>query len=537
MELYQDFIIKNMPKILTQIDRDRDSRTYGSCDRNHWHLKIRDFTSAILQQSGLFLAVVYDLDFEGNLFYRDEKIREWAIATLHYWTKIQLKDGSFNEYYPWEHGFPPTSFSLYSACEIYRRFGLKEPAVEQKIRKTANYLIKHIETQALNQELASVTALYDAYLILRDDAIRNGLEKKLSAVLARQSKEGWFPEYGGADLGYLSVSLDMLTEYYWLSHDERVLEPLGRMVAFISYFVHPDGTVGGEYGSRNTTYFLPCGLQTMAGLGNRTAEAILRHLYADSGKPLYFLDAVDDRYFSHYLMHSFARALERRQQAEIPIPAPLPFEFEHETAFPEAGLYSIRKREYFTIIALKKGGLVKAFRKGEESWLDCGYRMPYKTGVVSATNWQDMSYEIVPEPEGYCVKGKFNLIKLKTSTPFLHTGLRVASFFMGNRLIGFLKKQIILVERHDHIRFERKIRMTETSVEITDTVESEKDSEITLERASNMSLRHVASGKFFSRSDLLCPNGKENISGRKILVRVTWDAINGKEYVDYEKLL
>ncbi len=41
-----------MPRILTQLDRDPTSSTYGCADRNWWHYKIRDFPSIILQQAG-----------------------------------------------------------------------------------------------------------------------------------------------------------------------------------------------------------------------------------------------------------------------------------------------------------------------------------------------------------------------------------------------------------------------------------------------------------------------------------------------------
>ncbi|HJP53402.1 MAG TPA: hypothetical protein QF556_01655, partial [Rhodospirillales bacterium] len=42
-----------LARVLTQMDRDPDSPTFGCFDRNHWHYKMRDFASAVLQQ-GLF---------------------------------------------------------------------------------------------------------------------------------------------------------------------------------------------------------------------------------------------------------------------------------------------------------------------------------------------------------------------------------------------------------------------------------------------------------------------------------------------------
>ncbi len=38
--MYTEYILKMAPKALSQVDRDRHSKNYGDCDRNHWHLKI-----------------------------------------------------------------------------------------------------------------------------------------------------------------------------------------------------------------------------------------------------------------------------------------------------------------------------------------------------------------------------------------------------------------------------------------------------------------------------------------------------------------
>lgn len=158
------------------------------------------------------------------------------VATVYFWQKIQLKDGSFNEYYPNEHGFPPTAFSLYAACEIYRRLEMQDEALIFALKKTAKYLTEHIETKAYNQELASIMALYSVYSITYEEWILDGLKKKLTRILSLQSLEGWFSEYGGADIGYLSVSLDMLGEYYWMSNDEQVYEPLNRILHHFTTF-------------------------------------------------------------------------------------------------------------------------------------------------------------------------------------------------------------------------------------------------------------------------------------------------------------
>lgn len=525
MNIYATYINKTVPSVLSQVDRDRHSKTYGSCDRNFWHLKTRDFSSAILQQTGLALLLLYELDFEGNLCYKHPNVLDWSQATVHFWQKIQLKDGSFNEYYPNEHGFPPTAFSLYSVCEIYKRTNMNNAATLNAMKKTGRYLVNHIEKQAYNQELASITALYSLYTICGEEWIREGAEKKLIRILALQSPEGWFSEYGGADIGYLSVSLDMLAEYYWMSKDERVVEPLNRMISFLKYFVHPDGTIGGEYGSRNTTYFLPNGLEVMAQLGNADAAAIRDYIYEKADQNYFFLDGVDDRYCSHYLLHSFLRALQKEQECgRKEADALLPCQKDCRQYFEKAGLFVYKKDAVFLIAGLKKGGVLKLYVNGREIYIDCGYRVNYGQGKVAAMNWQDPAYEVSVKGDQIDIHGNFNSVSLKVPSPVLHFGLRVVSKTIGNRIIGVLKKKIILVDKHADIFFHRNILIEEKNLKIVDEIKSPEAT--TLESADNFSLRHVASGKFFSVSDLAPKsrgffNAVHNISIEKEINLVT----------------
>ena len=191
--MYTEYILKMAPRVLTQVDRDKHSKNFGDCDRNHWHLKICDFSSATLQQTGLTLALLYSVDFPGNRFYQKEAVREWAVGTVYYWKAVQLKDGSFNEYYPHEQVFSSTAFSLYVMCEVYKRLGMQDDSILQAFGKTAHYLSAHIEKKACNQELASITALYSAYTVLKEDWILDGMNKKLDeekvAATNRQSPD------------------------------------------------------------------------------------------------------------------------------------------------------------------------------------------------------------------------------------------------------------------------------------------------------------------------------------------------------------
>ena len=518
MSVYLPFIEQYLPLVLSQVDRDEDSPTYGCCDRNHWHLKIRDFSSAILQQSALTLALAWSVPFKNSPYYQNPKVKEWARAALAYATQIQLKDGSFNEYYPWEHGFPPTAFCLFALCETYQILGIEDEKILRMLVKAGRWLARQNETQALNQEAAACAGLYTLSELVPDLWVKEAFNRKLTTLLSEQKADGFFSEYGGADIGYLSVTLDMLSSYYFKSGDEKMRPILDKTVHFLSYFVHPDGTAGGAYGSRNTTYFLPGGVQVMASFGNEEAAFIKKTLYQKAPKDS-FLNGTDDRYWSHYLLHSFLRAFQKEQEFPDKKKPPFPFK-PHRVFFEEAGLVSFQNEAYRAIIGGKKGGVLKVFKENRELFCDTGYR--FKMGKkVAVTNWQDDAFIVHEKENTFEITGVFNAVRPKVATPFLHMILRGVSFFLGQRIIAFLKKQMIFSGHQTAVQFQRKVIFNPTEIEILDTIVA--PFEITLKKAPVFSMRHVASGKFSTTTDLL-PDDTLSLtfSGEK-QIKTVWD--------------
>lgn len=505
MQGYIDFILNNAQRVLTQVDRDPDSLTYGSCDRNYWHLKIRDFSSAILQQTMLTMALLYTIDFKGNIYFQNANMRDWSIAALKYIKRIQLSDGSFNEYYPHEHGYPPTAFILFSACMTYQILHLDDPEFLTCLEKTGKYLSNATEQKASNQEFAAIAGLYFLYEITGKTEYNSACKQKLKRLLTQSSPEGWFMEQGGADIGYASVALDMLSEYYWHSKEESVREPLEKMVDFLKYFVHPDKTIGGEYGSRNTTYLMPNGFTVLELMGNRDAAAVNHFIYEQVDPYQHFMNSVDERYLSHYVMHSFLRALKKIQLLEMPRVDTkiLPCFCNHKKVFEDSGLITFCNGNYFAVCNAKKGGTVKAYQNAKEVFADFGYRHIIKLGTVSATNWLDQSYEISYQEDGFSVSGKFNCVKQKVQNPVYHLGLRVSAFCFGKRINTLMKKVLLFSDKHENITFVRKVKFLPDTIEIEDRIENKTGRPVILSPAGNFSLRLVASGKFFSITDLL----------------------------------
>ncbi len=522
--LYVPYILRNMPRILSQVNRDPDMRSFGSCDRNYWHLKIRDFSSAILQQTCLTLALVWKVPFSGNPYYQNANVYEWALAALRYMNVIQLWDGSFNEYYPNEHAFPPTAFDLFAGCRTYRILGIDDERIRTMLGRSAKWLCAHDETKACNQQIASVAGLYEYYRITKEEEILESVHRKIRLLADLYCSEGWFPEQGGADIGYSSVALDMLTEYYEASRDESVRPMILGMVDFLSHFIHPDGTAGGEYGSRNTIYFLPAGLEACRrmDLNAGTAQAMAQMLYGNDGGA--FMDSVDERYLSHYVMHSYLRALDGRADPDEHACAGLPFETIHRSTFPEAGLSTVFNGTYYAVIGEKKGGLIKVYRDGREVYSDFGYRIPLDSGKTAVTNWIRSDTKI--QRKGDCVRIRtlFSTVKPKYQTPVYHALLRTAALIRGGRLREDIKKITIFQDHKCGAAMERTITLKDSRIFIEDAIINATGKDVV--RAPNSSLRLVASGRFFSSSDLISPEHINYGNQKRMRITRTVDPVN-----------
>ena len=118
-----------------------------------------------------------------------------GLAGIRFWANIQHSDGAFDERcYPWEHGYIPTSFSLHAIAEACRLLECDDDQVLQACRRAARYLMHNEESQALNQEAASIPGLYATYLLTGEAWIKEAAIAKFERFIQRQSPDGFFPE-------------------------------------------------------------------------------------------------------------------------------------------------------------------------------------------------------------------------------------------------------------------------------------------------------------------------------------------------------
>lgn len=502
-EPYKNIVLSVIPRFLSNLDRDIDSPTYGCFDRNYWHYKRSNFANATLQQGCLTLALLYTNNFEGNIYYKKENVKQLAAAAINFWSKIQLKDGSFNEAWYNEHGIPSTGFSLYAVVESCKILNYMDQNVLESVKKAADFLIKNPEREALNQEVGSMTAIYNAYLLTKDKILMAGAEEKFDRLLKQQKEEeGWFSEYGGADIGYLTVSLNYMALFYKLSGREEALDSCKKIIDFLQYFVHPDGTIGGEYGARNTEYFLPAGFEILSQfypLASRIVEKLLSNINRD-----YLNLAISERYILHYVTPSFIMALilyEQRKKERKVLGVELPYEKEFSKYFSESQIYVYSNKNYYFISNLSKGGVYKVFAKNNGGYArDCGYRIKHKnefliTEVVTTDNKIQMGDGNIE------VEGLFGINKFRVMTPFKQFVLILLSTIFGSKIKKIAKNMLIFSNKKSDVKFSRKFIFKDSSIIISDKIFS-KNVVKDMVLVDKLSMRHTDSSRFFQLNEL-----------------------------------
>jgi hypothetical protein len=558
-----DTLIRNaLPRVLSQLDRDPDSPTYGCFDRNYWHLKVRDFASVVLQGSALTLALAA-ADAHGLVPAEHRAaLAEWARAACRYWARCQHRSGLFDEYYPGERAIIPTSFSTFAVSRIYTGVLEDERPDSDVLRalvKAAWALSKRSEKLALNQEAASLPAMLAVAGIAGDARLRRAAQAKVDRFLKLQKSEGWFDERGGIDVGYLSTTLDYLCEAHRIEArgdareargDAReprddVLDAARRVAEVLQFFCHADGTCGGQYGSRNTEYLVPSGFEYLAAEHAPSAAVCAwlheRVLPADAASAAQsFYAAFDDRYLCHNMLHAALRAREHfiargAHGHAAPSLVPVPSAGAHDKHFAEAGIWTHGDWRYQVVVALRKGGLVHAVCPDRRTVCDYGYRCRGDKGGLIVSNWQSNSWHVERIAEGYRITGPLCRARFMRNSPLKQIALRVLAMLLGPKLIPLLQRRLILHDAPAAATLTRTVTRHDNVLRIDDVLESPRPL-ADVRRAPKYSMRHVASAMFFRDEELEDPTAARAAlpverSGGKWVVRSTrlWDLSTGRE--------
>src|SRR3989344_274691 len=173
--VYAEKALNQIPRLLSCLDRNPFSPSYGCFNREFWLTRTRDFPDSIAQFGTLSLALVWAHKFpEGEQYYKNKEVKEWVLAGIKYWMKIQHSDGSFDEFYPNERGWAgPTGFLLYAMLRSYELLGADFPEdLKQEffkaVKRSAWFLATREEPGVLaNHHAMALLPIYQSYFHLK----------------------------------------------------------------------------------------------------------------------------------------------------------------------------------------------------------------------------------------------------------------------------------------------------------------------------------------------------------------------------------
>jgi hypothetical protein len=506
--MFEKIIETQFPRLLTQACRDLNSPFYGSFDRNWWHYRIRDFSSAILQQGGY---TAYLCSQSDSFAAYEHELKHLAHGAALFWNRRAKRRGAFEEYYPREQGYPPLAFSTLAMAKLALEEVVGEDEIAAGLKKAARQLQRRFESQAGNQQVAGLAALAVIRKIRPELVKEEGYLRLKARTLSLQEGEGWYTEYDGPDLGYLSVTLDCLWDLYDVTGDRDYLSSAEAALDFMHGFIVRRLGGAGMHNARNTDYIVPYGICRFLEHGDevvkKKSETILALVYRDMENENHFFHAIDDRYWSHYIGHSVVRAqllldgksdLKKRAiSTKMKESDPSPIAFTYDAAgYIFRDLQEGKKR---MLVSAMKGGVFTLYNQTGTILSDYGWVA--RSGKKQFVNhWWSDSWNVIEESDSIVISGALFPHSEKTSTPFLHFGLRVVSFVFGSALTSLLRNILIFKSKSSNLRFRRRIDMAVDSVIVTDTIEG-IDKKVLLERAPRASKRHVASADSWHSED------------------------------------
>lgn len=450
--------IAQIPKILTLLDRNPHSPTYGCFDRNFWHYKIIDFPSGMAQEFVLPLALAYDTKLPDNPFYRQRVIPQWVEAGILFAALSAHADGSCDDYFPYERASGAAAFSLLACIDSYTLLKLDNHEALRFFAKRADWLAHHKESgQLTNHQALIVLCLELLSNLLQTSKWDKAKVQRLEQVLSWQSSEGWFQEYEGCDPGYHTLTISCLARIYQLKPDIRIKEALVKAVELAAYFVHPDGSYGGEYTSRNTYNFFPHGFELVGQWmpdALQINDAFLTGL-AVGLAPCYS----DDHIIGH---HTWNYLLAWRDFVPTrPLPKPRPTGL---IWLLEAKILIDRREDTELYLALNKGGVFKLFRDNQLVASDTQFSLCVREGNKNknAVGHLVGDYKFSVSENKISIGGQLGWAKQKQMTPLNLLILRVVMLTIGrffpNLIRQLLQKVLIVGKKDAPFKFRRKLR-------------------------------------------------------------------------------
>lgn len=501
-------------RALSCLDAEATSPSRGSFDRTWWCWKFTDFSAPRFQEGIYTLGWLHSAADAPAQARDNARLVERAAAAITFWRRLQHADGSFDEAYPFERSLAATAFTgFYAGCGIERLRGslASEPLGHglQALERGAGWLSRNGEHHGIlsNHLAAAAAALQIAGDVLGTDRFLAARDRFLGIIYAHYDRdEGWFREYGGADPGYQSHGMFYLAEIWRRTRNAELLERLKGACEFVSWFAHPDGTLGGEYASRGTKFAYPAAFEILAA-ESTAARAVAAHLRRSLARRRGVGAMQMDAWNMFPLLNNYLFAAEAA--TDIAAQA-LPWQQEAASRlFPRAGLAACRHGDHVLAIGLANGGALKMWSaaSGALIYEDAGYAMRERGRFFSSQGESEWRSEEKVEGKSFVVAASFSGVPAARFDPWRFVAFRLFTLTVGRfpKLALWLKQRLVAtLIRHKSphrarlkrtISFEADGRLT-----ISDTLSDLSGEAIPLERQVPF---HMGSSRYADLFDWL----------------------------------
>lgn len=396
----------------------------------------------------------------------DPALRAWVMAGLTFAARAVRRDGGGDDFFPGESALGACAFALYAGLRAADVIELKDAEIEAYFRRRGTFVARRIESGRLSNHEALVAACCLLLAERTGDALfKDAFAMRLDRLLSWQSEEGWFPEYDGCDLGYLTLTLGLMAEIAAIRPDPRIDAAIDAALPLIDAFLQPDGVLGGELNIRNTYNYFPHALEWI-GARNPLALAINDRFIAALAAGMAAAPS-DDQIIGHHLWSQLLAA--RDFQPVRPPPAPPPA----DVYLPQAGLMAVRRGAAALYAAPGKGGVARLFRDGELvavfgqiALIDAAGRDASAAQPASAVHAADHA-------GGFVTEGRFGWSKRALNSPLRMIALRVLGLTIGrvapDLLRCLLQALLITGVKPARAQFRRVVRwIAEDRLEVVD---------------------------------------------------------------------